>query len=330
MSDAGSNPNPNSSTGQGQHDQWIRKVSLIVADAAGNGLDLSKMRVHFQVSQSEFETPNNAVIRVFNLSTETEKQIRKEFTTVTLQAGYENGAFGIIFFGSIKQAKSGRDNQTDTYLDIFAADSDLVYNFGMIAKAIAAGTDPKDQATQIAQAMGAQVGRVNFDVGLKPNIRGKTLYGMGRAGLRNLARSGTSAWSFQNGKLQVTPLAGYLPGEAVVINSKSGMVGLPEQTQEGIKVRTLLNPKIQIGTQVQINESSIQRSSVTFDRNDLNQFTDSQGDALGPPPVTADGFYVVIVNEQEGDTRANEYYSNLICLSISKSAPPDNSVKVAG
>ena len=329
MSDAGQNSN--SSQGQGQHDQWIRKVSLIVADAGGNGLDLSELRVKFKIGQSDFETPNSAEIFVYNLAADTEKQIRKEFTTVVLQAGYANGAFGIIFQGTIKQAKSGRDDQTNTYLAIYAADSDEIYNFGMINKAIAAGTDPKDQANQVAQAMGAKVGSVQFNTGLQSNIRGKVMYGMGRAAMRNLARSGGSSWSFQNGKLQVTPLTGYLPGEAVVINSKSGMIGLPEQTQEGIKVRILLNPKIQIGTQVQINESAIQRQSVSLSTTDVNQFTSTpRGDVLAAPPVTDDGFYVVIVNEQEGDTRANEYYCNLVCLSISKSAPADKSVKAAG
>lgn len=321
MSDAGT---PNAGQGQGQHDQWIRKVSLIVADASGNGLDLSELRVHFKVNQSDFETPNNAEITVYNLADDTAQTIRKEFTSVTLQAGYQDGSFGIIFQGTIKQAKIGRENQTDTFLLISAADSDELYNFGMVNQSIAAGTSPKDQIGQIAKGMGAQVGTLQFDTGLQDNIRGKVLYGMGRTQIRNMARTGLAMWSIQNGQIVMISQTGYLPGEAVVLNSQTGMIGLPEQTEDGIKITCLLNPKIQIGTQVQIDEASVQRATVSLNLTDVNQ-TESAF-----PPVTNDGFYMVLVAEHEGDTRDNEYYSMLTCLSISKSAPANNSVKAAG
>jgi len=308
----------------GTHDQWIRKVSLIVSKASGDGLDLSEFRVRFSVNQSNFETPNNAEITVYNLSDDTAKLIRNEFTAVTLQAGYKDGAFGIIFQGTIKQSKMGRENQTDTFLKIFAADGDEIYNFGVVNQSIAAGQSPEDQAGAIAAGMGATLGYVQFDTALQKNIRGKVAYGMGRAQLRNLAKSGKAQWSIQSGQITAFPMTTYLPGEAVVLNSKTGMIGLPEQTEEGIKITCLLNPKIQIGTQVQIDQASIQRASVSLNLKDVNQTENAF------PPVTADGFYMVLVAEHDGDTRENEYYSKLTCLSIAKSAPADNSVKAAG
>lgn len=313
-----------SAAGQTAHNQWIRKVQLIVSDASGNGLDLSEFRVHFKVNQSDFETPNNAEIIVYNLSQDTAQRVRKEFTGVILQAGYESGAFGQIFKGTIKQAKIGRDSQTDTYLAIYGADSDEQYNFGMVNQAIAAGTSPQDQINQIAQSMGAGVGTIQYDTALQSNIRGKVLYGMARTQLRNLARTGLAKWSIQQGNLTFQKLTGYLPGEAVVINSRTGMIGLPEQTEEGLKVRCLLNPKIVVGTQIQVDEASVQRATVSLNITDVNQVESAF------PPVTADGFYTVLVSEMEGDTRDNEYYSELTCLTVSKSSAAGSSVKAAG
>lgn len=307
-----------------KHDQWIRKVSLIVSGTGGDGLDLSAFRVVFEVNQSDFETPNNAAIRVYNLSDDTANKVKKEFTRVTLQAGYRDGAFGIIFDGTIKQACKGRDSQTDTYLDIFAADSDEQYNFGMVNSSIKAGTSPDAQAKAIISEMGAQPGDIQFDTGLQDNIRGKTKFGMARIQLRNLARSGKSSWSLQNGKVVIQPLKGYSKGEAVVINSQTGMVGLPEQTEDGIKITCLLNPKIVIGTQVQLNEKSVQRARVSLNPTEVNQFEEAF------PPVTSDGFYFVMVNEQRGDTRGNDYYSILTCLAVNKTVSPGKSVKAAG
>lgn len=320
MSDAGQSEQTQEAT----HDQYIRKVSLIVSDAGGDGLDLSAFRVHFKVNQSDFETPNNAAIRVFNLSDTTAQQIRKEFTKVTLQAGYRDGAFGIIFQGTIKQVRLGRDSQVDTYLDIFASDSDEMYNFGMVNQSVAAGTSPKDQAGLIAQGMGAEVGTLQFDTGLQDNIRGKVLYGMGRTQMRNLARTGLASWSIQNGKITALPLTGYDAGEAVVLNSKTGMIGLPQQTEDGITVQCLINPKIIVGTQVQLDEASVQRATVSLNLTDVNQTE------AAFPPVTTDGFYYVMVCEHEGDTRDNEYYSTLTCLSVNKTAAPGKSVAAAG
>lgn len=316
-------------------DQFIRKVSLIVgnpdqqvpyAAGSGPGLDLSELRIKFQVNQSDFETPNTTSIRVYNLANSTAVKIHKEFKRVVLQAGYRDGAFGIIFDGTIKQTRLGRETQTETYLDIFASDADENYNFGAISQSIAGGTTPEEQTKIIANAMNLETGYVNYDIGLNKNIRGKTLYGMGRAEIRNLARSGQAQWSIQNGKVNVIRLSSYIDGQAVVLNSRSGMIGLPEQTEDGISVRCLLNPKIIPGTQVQIDEASIQRAAISLsirgdDPRQVEEFF---------PQATADGFYVVLVAEHEGDTRGNEFYTSLTCLSIDKTSPQDNSVKKYG
>ncbi len=60
---------------------------------------------------------------------------------------------------------------------------------------------------------------------------------------------------------QVTmiPRQGSRPGGAVVLNSDSGLIGMPTQTTDGIFARCLINPSIKRGSQVQINESDIHR-----------------------------------------------------------------------
>ena len=308
-------------------DQFLRKATLIVSGKSGSGLDLSQFRITFRVQQSDFETPNNAEITIYNLAQNTAQQIRNEFTSVALQAGYQTGNFGIIFNGTIKQAKIGRENATDTTLKIIAAESDLAYNFGVVNTNVPAGTSMTAQAQIIAKAAGLQAdaSQINFAVGYnQANIRGKVLYGMARTYLRNLARSGLSRWSIQKGAVKITPLSGYSDTQAVVINSQTGMIGLPEQTQDGISVVCLLNPKIVPGTQVQINESSIQRASVSVNPADINQVE------AAFPAISGDGFYTVLVAEHEGDTRGNPWYSTLTCLAVDKTQPTNNAVKPFG
>lgn len=313
-------------------DQYLRKVSLVVSEGT-SGLDLSSLRVEFRVSQSDLETPNSAVIRVINLSSQTARAVQKEFTRVTLQAGYERGNFGIVFQGDIKAVRRGRmsgENNVDTYLDILAADGDLGYNFGVVRKTMAAGYTQRDVLDEAAKAMDIPVGYFP-DIPLQAATRGKVLWGMARNYARDASNSIGCAWSIQNGKISVVPITGYVPGEAVVLNAQSGMIGLPEQTEGGVTVRCLLNPKIRVGGLVQIDNSSIQR---TFLGGNLLNAPGRLDDASKYPGllprITDDGFYRVYVAEFEGDSREGPFFSDLTCLAVDRSSPVNSSVSADG
>jgi hypothetical protein len=305
-------------------DQYLRKVGLTLINGS-KGLDLSNMRVRFITSQSDIETPNHVIIRVYNLSDATAQSAQKEFQNVILQAGYETGAFGIIFTGTIKQIRRGREDATDTYLDISAADGDIAYNQGIINKTLAAGATAADERNALISAMGIPAGYV-ADMPPGAAQRGQVKYGMARNYMRDLADTNGMTWSIQNGQVQMIPTTGYRPGTAVVLNSNTGMIGLPQQTEGGILVKCLLNPNIKIGGMVQINNASIQKSLLGGQTLQRPGRLEDQAGLL--PKTTNDGFYKVYVCEHEGDTRGQEWYSKLTCLSIDKSSPPNQSVMV--
>ena len=312
-------------------DQWLRKVGLIVS-AGSDGLDLSTLRIKFKNNQWDLtdSTPNFTIIRVYNLSDDTAKSVQKEFNAVTLQAGYEGGNYGVIFSGTIKMVRRGRENPTDTYLDILAADGDIGRNFGIVNKSLAAGATAKQQ-------LDASVSAMNLPAGYTPDLppaalsRGKVLFGMARDRMDDVTATANCNWSIQNGKVVVLPLTGYLPGDAVVLTSNTGMVGLPEQTEDGIQVKIQLNPRIKIGGLVQINNKSIQRAFL----GGQNLFATGRLETLPGllPKVTDDGFYRVYVAEHSGDSRgpgSSEWYSDLTCLAIDSSAPAATAVQANG
>jgi hypothetical protein len=183
---------------------------------------------------------------------------------VLLQAGYEDGPFGTIFDGSIIQAKRGRENATDTYLDIVAADGDQAYNFAVVNTSLPAGSTAKTRLDALTGSMAPH----GVTPGYAPELpgaalpRGRVLFGMARDHMRTLADSTETKWSIQSGKVDLVPLTGVIPGEAIVLNAATGMVGIPEQTQDGIKVRCLLNPEIRMGRAIQIDNASINRAQL--------------------------------------------------------------------
>ena len=302
--------------------QWIRKASLTVVGPESL-LDLSDMHFRFHITQSNEESPNTASIRVYNLSADTVKRLTSrtpvEYKFVELKAGYKDSSFGTLFAGTIKQYRRGKENATDTYLDILAASDDVEYNFGVVNQSTPAGTSTRDIIARAAKDAGLAVGYVPpTSGGTLP--RGKVLFGMGRVIFRNLANSQKMGWSIQNGKIQMIPLDSYLPGEVIVLNSATGMVGIPEQTNEGIHVRCLIKPRLYIGGRMQIDNASVNQISQAGDKGLPigQQPYDLRAGLTLPADITRDGYYMMYVIEHSGDTRGTEWYSDIIGLAMSK------------
>lgn len=284
--------------------QFIRYCKLIVADEGGEGLDLSALHIQFAIRKSDAQTPNSAEIRVYGLAENTRARIRGTFTQVVLQAGYQSG-FGVIFSGNIKQSRVGRANGTDSYIDIAAGDGDQDYNFATINQTLAAGATQADQISAVGATL--QTVELGYMSGIDETAlsRGKVMYGMSRDYLRQSAKTTNTAWSIQDGRLQVLPFDEMLPGQAIVLNSKTGLIGQPEQTNEGLQVRCLLNPKLGIGGAVKINESDIAEQTLP----DTNQ----GAQVNSAPAAAADGIYRLLAVDHIGDTRGNDWYSELVC-----------------
>lgn len=309
-------------------EQFGRKISLLIANQQ-SAINLSNMRITFRTSGADTESPNTAIIRVYNLSDHTVNQAIKEYDNVVLQAGYEGGNFGVIFKGTIKQFRKGKESNTDSFLDILAADGDIPYTTGVISKTLDAGsTGPDAVGAVLAESMGIPLDP-NADTtlagtgGVLP--RGKVLFGMSRDYWRNLANTHDFRWSIQNGFVTVVPNTGYLPGQIIKINSSTGMVGIPEATDNGILIKTLLNPLVKIGQRAQINNKDVTQTIVK------EQFFPNYA---SPPTLIADvsrdGTYRILVIEHEGDTRGTSWYSSLVCLALDPSAAADSSVKAFG
>ncbi len=214
--------------------QYLRKASLIIGNDEGNGRDFSELRFKFSIRRGDIQTPNTADIRIYNLSEQTAQAVQKEFTRVILQAGYE-GNFGVIFDGQIKQVRRGRETQTDTYLDITAADGDSAYNFAFSATSLAAGSTPIDHFNVVAKDMAEHGVSEGYapDLPGNPLPRGKVIYGMSRDIMRNVAKNTDTSWSIQDGKLTMIPQTAYVPGEIPVLTSATGVIGLPELNRTG-------------------------------------------------------------------------------------------------
>lgn len=299
--------------------QFLRSASLLLSNGT-DVIDLSNLRFKFEITANDVETPNTARIRVYNLSTALRSFAISEFKSVSLSAGYQNNE-SQIFTGTVKQFRSGRERNVDSFLEILAADGDQAYNLGLINASLAAGSTPAQQLKTFAAAAGVPVDpRADGFLttgGILP--RGKVMFGLARDYFRDLANTNQCRWSIQNGVATLIPFDSFLPGTIVEMNSASGLIGVPEATDQGIIVECLLNPKIQVGCQLKINNADI--TSTTIKEQFFPGYTDLNLIAgIAPPSAANDGLYRVLVVEHQGDTRDTEWYSRITCLLIQQGA----------
>lgn len=309
--------------------QYLRNVSLIVGGNAAaakvaaistglassnpdGAMDLSQMQIRFKVYNTTAQTLKRADIRIYNLSAETANTINNEFTRVELSAGYGD-ELGLIFQGQIAQIRVGKENATDSFVDIFAQDGDAAYNWSVTNKSLAAGWTPDQLYTSLLQDLAPY----GITAGYKPTFtgaaasRGRSCYGLTRDYLRDLATQQNCEWGIEDGQLNFIPLTSFVPGEAVVLTSATGMIGTPEMTIQGLVVRSLLNSKIKSGGQIKVDNASIASLKISIPYTGLDI----------APGTDADGFYVSRVVQHIGDTRGPEWYTSMICVAVDGTAP---------
>jgi len=279
-----------------------RKYSLIIGDPGTTGLQIDSesinaLRIVFDIKKNSQEAPNDSTISVYNLSKITIDKIQKEKLSIILNAGYK-GLFGNIYSGRIRYISKKRED-TDIATVIECGDGDHFYNSHTINQTIEAGSTDQTILTQLMT--GAQDTILGFTKGLNTNQRPRprVLSGNARDYVREIANSNNLQWSIQDGQLQMLGandvLAGFDTNNAIELNAATGLIGLPEQTEIGIKVKSLINPMFRVNGTIHIDNSMIIR--------------DNKKGFYGT--LDKDGFYKIISINYQGDYRGNDWYSIL-------------------
>ena len=288
--------------------KYLRYFKLSVGKSV-QSLDLSLFRVRFHIKSYESSTPQNAEIYVYNLARKTEQKISKEYDNVKIDAGYKE-SHGILFDGDLMQKRAGRENPGDTYLGLLAKSGYKGNSYAVVNSAIEKGHTKRDIVDACMKAFAEHGLRPGFitDLGSAKAIRGTTLHGMARDTLRTLCQSVNASFNFENGKVNIRKNGEFKPGSTLKLNSQTGMIGRPEATIDGVIVRMLMEPNCQIGTKIQIDEASINRSaySAAYLAEGQNQLLDQI--------IATDGVYQAISVDHFGDTHGLPWYTEAICL----------------
>lgn len=278
-------------------------------------VDVSPFRCVFRTEQ-KLESAHTILctLAVYNLNAITEGDILTEGFQISIEGGYSEGQYGEIFTGDIVQAYRNRENGVDYKLEIVALRSSSVFDVNHIRSTVAAGSSPRDVIWTIANdsEKTVGVGEISKDLENGPLPRGKVLFGTPTKYLRDLCvGNGANFWTDDAGKLTVKKVDDEIPADrCLVLTPLTGLVGTPVYSDNGIHIKTLLDPRLKIGVLVKIDNEIIQRQAIKLDAG----MSGKNNQLPQQYQFDKDGEYQVASVAHQGDTWGNTWTTDIVGL----------------
>lgn len=234
--------------------KFIRRI--ILTTVAGQFTDL---KISFSVEKTVTGTPNEATVKIWNLSDSSRASINEELAEITLEAGYEGeNNVGLIFKGFTRDVTHDRQG-TDIITTIEAGDGDKASRTSYVSRTYDEGTTIEAIVRDIQGLMdGVELGELKFPQGIQTINRPFSFMTTPKRALDELGRSYGFYWSVQNGALEVIPGNDSL-SEVTDVTPSTGMIGKPTITDSGIIVKCLLDPDIRPNRKINVQSETTDR-----------------------------------------------------------------------
>lgn len=243
--------------------------------------------------------PNRSTLQIYNLSTKTRNSIASG-KRVIIEAGYEQGQYGLIYDGDIVVVINSGANGIDKLTEIVAQDGDLFLNSGFINVSYSGGQKSIDYFKQSVSAAGGETDAVTGQAKSSALPRGKVMFGNTGDYMRQFAKNEDALFFIDDGKVCLVKAADPPRGEVVSLSPSSGLIGTPEMTEDGIKGTCLLNPMLKLNGLVHIDNSHVNLST------DFALAASTSGGGLST------GIYKIIQFTHTGDNRGNDWYTEFV------------------
>jgi hypothetical protein len=303
-----------STTAQGL-EQFGRSWEVIVSTSEGESITVSSssfepeaLRCTFEICQYGYRAFWYADVVLYNLDGPTTQKILKSGDQVIVNAGYQQGVYGEIFNGKLFQPLWERENVVDFKLTLHCLiGRDLLSN-NFVNFSQSAFASQTELVRQIAAQAFHQIDVKELDSSIQPNPlpRGQTFFGAPGKYFDNVADYNNMQWWLDDKGVSLGSLAKSDGAPAIVYTPETGIVGTPQQTQDGVSLRILLDSRVLI--KYPPMTIKIDNSSIRLLKAQLGQLMSI---------LDKDGEYIVAGVRHLGDTRGNDWYTEIIgCTSV--------------
>ncbi len=284
----------------------------------------TSLHVVFNIQKHGWVVPNFSEISVYNLAPDLENLIIKQGMLVRVEAGYVNGAYGIIYEAPIFQPMWARENSVSSKLTLRCIDAQSVIYQNHVAT-VGVLKHQKDMILDMSSRSRKpfELKEENMSEDLVDNqlVKPKVFFDEPIYYMRKYAQQSGTLPSLIDLDAYITkpqdPVSESALTNALVVSpGKGGLIGVPQQTQDGVSFTCLLNPMINIFRTkkdkkarcmlIKLENSSIKQAALvpmqeSYSRLDKNYV------------------YKVIGVTHVGDTRGNNWYSQVIGIDQSES-----------
>lgn len=239
-----------------------RAAALRIGILGGTGRDFTGLRIAFDVEKTSEPTPNKAQIRIWNLSQDSRNFLQKQGfqngaatrPSVILEAGWGivDPKLEVLFVGDVDRVNTERQGG-DLVTTIESGDGQKAYESAKLDQSFAPATKVNSVFSALASKLGLTLGEVRGVDNSGEFLQGYSATGLVRDQLDTLTAKMGTAWSIQNGVLQVIPDGQATSEPAVVLTTKTGLVGSPQKKDEGVFFKSLLIPGLRPGRRVVLN-----------------------------------------------------------------------------
>lgn len=297
-------------------------------------LDVSDLHCTFEVHKQRSQGGSYAIIKIYNLATETEQLIINDGDRVIIEAGYEGtmgsdqkndrlrtpgfmgekdtkdepgttttGQYGVIFDGQVIYPTRDRETNADYVLTLSCIDGNQPLNFNYIQMSVNKGMNQRQIFETVCNGGSVRTGWDHLTDGLSQQKlpRGKVFFGRSFDYIDDICRGNNALYFFEGDKVNLYKLTDVTDDEALVVDPFTGLIGVPQQTTHGLNFRVLLNPNIKLATKIKISSSEIKEQTLTVGQKQL--------------PLDEDWIYQAIEVTHRGDTRGNDWYTDVVGLS---------------
>lgn len=270
-----------------------RQYELKIGDASlGTGLVINNLQCSFDITKtsSNKDKTNSAAIEIYNLSDEHLKVLDTDYPVAYFSAGYVDIGMKLLFSGQVTQI-STRKSGTDRITQVTMGSAYTEINHALLNKLVAPGKTVQDVLEEIRKAIPSVSRGVYNGTNLSnPIIYGYPLMGTPKQMLNELSSKYQIEWQIEDDVLYVHDIARANRenfGEAYVISKYSGLIENAyrvsgdkrrakddENKKQGVQFKILLNPDIQAGDILRLEDTFIQG---WYKASDIRHYGDWRG-----------------------------------------------------
>lgn len=288
---------------RGAYSDWLygRRYRVFVDLGNNQAFDVSELRCEFNVVKTAFLEINESTLTIYNLSPNTENKLIKAGQRIIIEAGYTGSQYGVIFAGKVVQPIRSKENAVDYKLTLVSMDEEVYASYGLVGVSLVAQQSARDAVNAVLTkaTYKQQAGELtNFNIKYP---RGKVMFGSPQQFLKDIARSENATYFSNDGKVNIISATDVPKGQILSFGPDSGLIGTPTQTEYGISLKVLMNPRIEINSLFHVDNKKIEG------------YKYQQGNPVRR--LDQEGIYRVVRIRHVGDTRGEDWYTEIDAIS---------------